>query len=304
MRIPSLELAGSTRGATLGPRYDALVVGARCAGASTAMLLARAGLRVLVIDRSAYGADTLSTHALLRGGVMQLHRWGLLDAVRASGAPAVRRTTFHYGEERGAVEIKARNGVDALYAPRRAVLDALLVDAASDAGADVRYGLRLVDLTRSADGRITGAVVQDRFGSASAVEAGIVIGADGARSTVAALVDASAYLVGSHKASTIYGYYRGIDVDGYQWYYNVDVAAGAIPTNDELTCVFSSTRPGRAQALLRRDAAAIHHRLLAECSPALADAVAGAHQLGGLYRFAGQLGHMRRAWGAGVGAGR
>ncbi len=55
------------------PTYDAVVVGARAAGAATAMLLARHGLRVLVVDRSRYGADTLSTHALMRGGVLQLH---------------------------------------------------------------------------------------------------------------------------------------------------------------------------------------------------------------------------------------
>ena len=72
---------------------DVVVVGARVAGAATAMLLARAGLRVTVLDRSPYGSDTLSTHALMRAGVMQLSRWGLLDAVIASGAPAVRRTT-------------------------------------------------------------------------------------------------------------------------------------------------------------------------------------------------------------------
>ena len=70
-------------------RYDAVVVGARCAGAATAMLLAREGLRVLVVDRSRYGADTLSTHALMRGAVVQLHRWGLIEAIEAAGTPVV-----------------------------------------------------------------------------------------------------------------------------------------------------------------------------------------------------------------------
>ena len=80
-------------------RWDVIVVGARVAGAATAMLLARAGLRVLCVDRSRYGGDTLSTHALMRGGVLQLQRWGLLDAVVAAGTPPVRRTVFHYGDE-------------------------------------------------------------------------------------------------------------------------------------------------------------------------------------------------------------
>ncbi|MCH8254322.1 MAG: FAD-dependent monooxygenase, partial [Gemmatimonadetes bacterium] len=117
-------------------RYDVIIAGARCAGASTAMLLARRGLRVLVIDPTSRGSDTLSTHALMRGGVLQLHRWGLLDAIRAAGTPAIPKTSFHYGEETIEVSIKERDGVDALYAPRRTVLDAVLVDAAVAAGAE------------------------------------------------------------------------------------------------------------------------------------------------------------------------
>ena len=81
----------------LDRRHDVVVVGARPAGAATAMLLARAGLDVLVVDRSRYGADTLSTHALMRAGVLQLGRWGLLDRVIAAGTPPIHRTTFRYG---------------------------------------------------------------------------------------------------------------------------------------------------------------------------------------------------------------
>src|SRR6516165_5824910 len=99
----------------IGPKqdYDTIVVGARPAGAATAMLLARAGQQVLLVDRSAYGSDTLSTHALLRGAVLQLHRWGLLDAVRASGAPAIRRTRFQYGDDVIEIRIREQHGVDA-----------------------------------------------------------------------------------------------------------------------------------------------------------------------------------------------
>jgi 2-polyprenyl-6-methoxyphenol hydroxylase-like FAD-dependent oxidoreductase len=78
--------------------YDVVVVGARVAGASTALLLARAGARVALVDRAPYGTDTLSTHAFMRAGALQLRRWGLLDEVVAAGAPAVRRTTFHYSD--------------------------------------------------------------------------------------------------------------------------------------------------------------------------------------------------------------
>src|SRR6478609_896924 len=114
--------------------HDVVIVGSRAAGAATAMLLARAGLDVLVLDRSPTGTDTLSTHALMRGAVVQLHRWGLLDAVVAAGTPAVRATTFSYASDEITVPVKLSHGVDALYAPRRTVLDPILVDAAEALG--------------------------------------------------------------------------------------------------------------------------------------------------------------------------
>ena len=142
--------------------WDAIVVGARVAGASTALLLARAGLRVLVVDRARRGSDTLSTHALMRGGVVHLKRWGLLDGVAATGAPPVRRVTFHYGREHLPVSLKPYAGVDALYAPRRTILDALLVEAAEEAGARFRFGPVVTDLARDGAGRVVGVVVRDR----------------------------------------------------------------------------------------------------------------------------------------------
>src|SRR5258705_6348509 len=119
------------------PRYHAVVVGARCAGAATALLLARQGLSVLLVDRDRHGSDTLSTLALMRAGVLQLHRWGLLDRVRAAGTPAIKATSFIYGDETVTVPIKPKNGVDALFAPRRTLLDALIADAAAESGAEV-----------------------------------------------------------------------------------------------------------------------------------------------------------------------
>ena len=115
---------------SVGSRYDALVVGARAAGAATALLLARRGLRVLAVDRGAYGSDTLSTHALMRAGVLQLARWGLVERLEAAGVPRVERTVFHYEDEVLEIPVKPRDGVPALFAPRRTLLDRVLVDAA------------------------------------------------------------------------------------------------------------------------------------------------------------------------------
>ena len=146
------------------PDYDAIIVGARCAGAATAMLLARAGMRVLAVDRQSYGSDTLSTHALMRPAVMQLSRWGLLDPLIRSGAPVITSTTFHYGEQEVAVPIRPEPGIPGLIAPRRTSLDRLLVDAARDAGATVAARHLCSRLAFDEHGRVRGVVVEDAAG--------------------------------------------------------------------------------------------------------------------------------------------
>ncbi len=211
--------------------YDALVVGARCAGAATAMLMARRGLRVLLIDRGDYGTDTLSTHALIRGGVLQLHRWGVLPRIEEAGTPAIRRAVFHYGDEVVEFSIGSSHGVEALYAPRRTVLDRVLVNAAWDAGAEIRYGHVLAGLIRSADGRVRGAAIRDRAGSLVDVEANLVVGADGVGSAVARLVCAPVRQQGRHASAVVYGHWSGIRASGYHWYYRKGMSAGVIPTN-------------------------------------------------------------------------
>ena len=135
-------------------RYDAIVVGGRCAGAATAMLLARGGLDVLVLESAHRGTDTLSTHALMRGAVVQLDRWGLLPAVVDAGTPAIRATEFHYGAD--VDTITSRPGTTPLRAPRRTVLDPLLTDAATAAGAEVRFGARVTGLVRDDRGAVAG----------------------------------------------------------------------------------------------------------------------------------------------------
>src|SRR5262249_20054095 len=149
------------------------------------MLLARQGLRVLVVDRDRYGTDTLSTHALMRGGVLLLSRWGVLEPVLKAGTPPVRQTRFDYGDDRVRVGIKPSPGVPALYAPRRTVLDRLLVDAARAAGAQIRYGVTVAGLLRGGSGRVVGVHGRDRAGAPFTAHARITIGADGIRSTVA-----------------------------------------------------------------------------------------------------------------------
>src|SRR5262245_15678266 len=188
-------------------RVDAVVVGARCAGAATAMLLARAGARVVLVDKGLPGTDTLSTHALMRGGVLQLHRWGILPSIVAAGTPAVRSTTFSYSEHDVVVPIEPRSGVEALYAPRRVLLDRTLVDAAEASGVDVQYGVRVDDVIVDDRGRVRGitAVVG---GVRQRIDAEIVIGADGLHSTIAQRVGAARKVEGRHATAVLYSYWE------------------------------------------------------------------------------------------------
>ena len=137
-------------------KYDVVIVGARSAGASTALLLARAGARVLVVDKGGYGTDTLSTHALMRGGVLQLARWGVLPAIVLGRHASVRSTTFSYVEQDVTVPIEPRFGVSALYAPRRALLDRIAGGCRTDSGAEFAYGVRVDDLRMDDQGRVCG----------------------------------------------------------------------------------------------------------------------------------------------------
>ena len=278
--------------------WDAVIVGARVGGASTALLLARAGLRVLVVDRARRGSDTLSTHALMRGGVLLLRRWDLLDRVVATGAPPVRRVTFHYGAESMPISLKPYGGVDALYAPRRTVLDSLLVDAAEAAGAQFHFGLAATGLiTRG--GRVVGVALRDRDGNAWTERAGLVVGADGRNSVVAARVAAPTIAAGTHAAAYAYGYWPAGGLDGYHWYYGDGLSAGVIPTNGGQACVFVAGPPGvLAAATRRRRLAAAQRSLLERLDGRLAD-LAAAPPDGPVRIFRGLPARLRSAYGPG-----
>ena len=275
--------------------YDAIVVGARAAGAATAMLLARHGQRVLVVDRSRYGADTLSTHGLMRAGVLQLHRWGLIDRVVEAGTPPIRRTTFNYGGEEVVITIRPSFGVDALYAPRRTVLDPILVDAAAAAGAEFRYGITVTDVRRDDHGQVCGIVGRDEHGRSLVVDSPIVVGADGVRSTIADRVNAPIERTGTGATAVVYGYWTDLETDGYEWLYRPNAMAGIIPTNGGQTCVFVGATPARIGA----GGIDVLRDVLAEAAPHVAARVDAATAPAGVRTFKGLPGIIRRPWGPG-----
>jgi 2-polyprenyl-6-methoxyphenol hydroxylase-like FAD-dependent oxidoreductase len=260
-------------------------------------LLARAGLRVLVLERAQRGADTISTHALMRTGVLQLHRWGLLERLHAAGPPPIRRTVFHYESGDSArITLKPSAGVDALYAPRRTVLDTLLVDAALEAGAQIRFGVRVTDLIVD-QGRVLGVVAVDG-GSTQPFRATLTVGADGLRSSVAALAGARTERVGSARGAVLYAYVDGLEADGYEWFYAHHTAAGFIPTNDGQVCVFVGAPADRLRAL-QGSPADRHAHLVRTASPAAAARLAQARRAGQVRGFPGVRGYFRQSHGAG-----
>lgn len=281
--------------------YDVAIVGGRVAGAATALLLARAGVRVAVMERTAYGTDALSTHGLMRAGVMQLSRWGVLDDVIAAGTPAVGEAVFHYTEtEPVRVAIRVTPRVPALYAPRRYLLDRILVDAAAEAGAEVRHESTVTGLLGDADGRVAGVRTRDRSGQTSALRASITVGADGPQSAVAKFVDAPLRRQGAAASAVLYRYFSNLPTTGYEWAYGSHAAAGFIPTNEELTGVFVSTTRGRMRELIRREGAGgALETLLRAIAPPLAERVAAGGVESRVHGWAGRPGHARQSWGPG-----
>lgn len=279
-----------------GQTYDAVIVGTRVAGAATALLLARAGVRVLLIDRAPEIGDTLSTHALMRPAVDLLAAWGLLDPLVRAGTPWVRHARFQYGADATVIPIRPTEAAPGLIAPRRFLLDALLVEAAAEAGAEVRLGALAEECLRDATGRIAGVVIRQQ-GDRHPVRAGIVIGADGRTSPVATAIGAGTLATSPHCTSTLYGYIPGVPNEGYRWFFGDGATAGAIPTNDGLHCVFAACRPAEHRARFA-DARAGMTQILAGFDSSLAEAFAAA-PAARLRRFAGASGHLRDRAGAG-----
>jgi menaquinone-9 beta-reductase len=278
--------------------YDVVVVGARCAGAATAMLLAEAGARVLLVDRGAYGTDTLSTHALMRGAVLQLHRWGILPDVIAAGTPPVRSSTFHYTRDEITVSIEPRHGVTALYAPRRALLDRLLVDAAATRGVHCEFGVHVSDVLRDQAGRVSGIALRMGDGRERRIAADLVIGADGVHSTIAKRVGARTRHASRHATAVLYGYWPGAAVEGYQWFYRPALSVGAIATN-EAACVFVAMPSTQFREAVGGDARAAYHRMLAEAAPDFYETLGAPRHVEHVRGFSGHPGYLKESHGPG-----
>jgi flavin-dependent dehydrogenase len=216
--------------------YDAIVVGARCAGSPTAMLLARRGYRVLLVDKAAFPSDTMSTHVVHPPGVASLARWGLLDRLVATGCPALQHYSFDFGPVTIAGSPRPIEGIANAYCPRRMILDEILIDAAVEAGAQVRQGFT-VDEVLAHDGAVTGIRGHARGGQAVTERARVVIGADGRHSIVAKAVRGQQYNERPSHLAMYYAYWSDLPAAGFETFIRAEHRRGwaAAPTHDGLT---------------------------------------------------------------------
>ena len=218
--------------------YDAIVIGARCGGSPTAMLLARAGYRVLLVDKATFPSDTMSTHLLHPPAVAALGRWGILERLEATGCPPVTTYDFDFGPVSIAGSPRPVDGEARAFVPRRTVLDALLVDAAVAAGAELREAFT-VDEVLFDDGRVSGIGGHARGGAPVTERASVVIGADGMHSLVAKAVRPRQYHEVPRLTPLYYAYWSGLPVDEFKTYERSEHRRGwaVSPTHDGLTCV-------------------------------------------------------------------
>jgi len=256
--------------------YDVIVVGARCAGATTAMLLARAGHRVLLLDRASFPSDTMSTHYVHQPTIARLARWGLLDGLRATGCPPleVARWTLEDVTVTGCAP--AVDGIRAAYGPRRYVLDTMLGEAAVAAGAEFRQDTNVTELLFDGD-QVVGVRGKSRRGGVFEERARVVIGADGVDSLVARQVGARTYEEFPTQCCLYYTYWSGVPAD-YEVYVGKRRAIGVVPTHDDLVMV-GIEWPRAEFDIVRGDVEGAYLTALEQTAPELATRVlAGARE--------------------------
>ena len=277
--------------------YDAIIVGARCAGSPLAMLLARKGYKVLVLDKATFPSDTISTHHIHQPGVARLKRWGLLDKIQAANTPPTTQIRFDVGPFALVGTPPPAGGMAEAYAPRRRVLDKILADAAVGAGAELRERFSVEELTY--DGKtVTGIRGRDDKGSRVTEKARIVIGADGARSLVARAVQAPVYLDKGMLTCNYYSYWSGVPLEGVELYSRAGRTIVADKTNDGLSLIVVVSPKGDFQRI-RSNIETEFMRAIRASAPTLAERIDGGWRE---ERFAGTgfiPNFLRKPYGAG-----
>jgi 2-polyprenyl-6-methoxyphenol hydroxylase-like FAD-dependent oxidoreductase len=205
--------SGSSRsGRTAGEHFDVIIVGARCAGASLAVILARAGMKVAVVEQATFPKMTLSSHLMEADGLDFLRRIGVLDAVRQTGARFMKRVDLRLNDLRVVKNWPLRfDDVGGAMFLRRHLLDSILAEAATAAGADIRMGTKVVEVLWDRK-RASGVRVQHE-GSEYRLHAPLIVGADGRNSTIGYMCASRKYNVSQNKRSYYFTFFEGANPD-------------------------------------------------------------------------------------------
>jgi 2-polyprenyl-6-methoxyphenol hydroxylase-like FAD-dependent oxidoreductase len=277
--------------------YDAIIIGARCAGAPTAMLLARKGYRTLLVDRATFPSDTISTHIIWPHGAEIMDRWGLLARLAATGCPPVAlNLLFDVGPFALKGAVTDTNGGRGGFCPRRTVLDKLLVDAAIEAGAELREGFTADALLWDGD-RVAGIRGHSQRGGTVEERARVVIGADGVHSLVAKAVRAREYDAKAPLTTNYYSYYSGFEASDLEEYVRDNQAVGCFPTHDGLTLI-AVLWPSRRFHEIRTDIE-WHVMKVLESTPSVADRLLSAKREEKWVGTAGVPNYFRQPFGPG-----
>lgn len=277
--------------------YDAIIVGARCAGSPTAMLLARKGYRVVLVDKATFPSDAISTHIIWPHGAETMDRWGLLDRLAATGCPPIAlQLIFDVGPFALQGGVTDTNGGRGGFCPRRTVLDKLLVDAAVAAGAELREEFIVEGLVWEGE-RVVGIKGHSRSGSTVEERAAIVIGADGMHSFVAKAVRAPEYETRPPLTTNYYSYFSGFDASDIEEYVRDGQAVGCFPTHDGLTLIAVLWPTSRFHEV-RSDVEG-HVRKVLESTPTVADRLQRARREEKWIGIAGVANYFRRPFGPG-----
>jgi flavin-dependent dehydrogenase len=276
--------------------YDAIVIGARCAGSPTAMLLARKGYRVLLLDRDSFPSDHLSTHWIHQPGVARLARWGLRDRLTATGCPPITSITMDVGPFALRGSPPPFDGVAEAYCPRRTVLDQMLVDAAVESGAELRERFAVQELVWDGD-RVVGVTGQTAAGRSVTESANVVIGADGIHSLVARQVQAPTYNERPTYSCAYYSYWSGVPLESVEFYPRDHCGFGALPTHGGLTCIIAGLPRGDFDSY-RSDVEGTFLNILGQ-APAFAERVRHGKREERFNGTAAMLNYFRKPFGQG-----
>lgn len=278
--------------------FDAIVVGARCAGSPTAMLLARKGYRVLLVDKARFPSDTVSTHVIWPHGAEILDRWGLLARVAATGCPPIaRKMVFDVGPFALVGGVTSTNGGRGGFCPRRTVLDKVLLDAAAESGAEVRENFTVEQLLWEGE-CVVGIRGHGADGTSVDERARVVVGADGIYSSVVGWVKAPEYDAIPPLVTFYYSYFSGVACDDIEQYIGLDDEGVAyFPTNDGLTLVATAWKSSRFEEVrqdIEGNFMAVHRRV-----PGSAERLEAGKREEGWHGIRGVPNYFRKPFGPG-----